>query len=242
MKYTIEGFDQELLVKWGLDSNDAIILRWFVDFYHSGKMAKVEHEGETYLWVNYQTCIDDLPIMRIKNKQVLARHFKKMVSCGLMKHHLSKDGGVYTCFKLVESQYSKLIENQTSSQPLDLKVDRGQLKSQKGIDSKVETKDSSINNPSIKDTTTPQNVNGKLTHDNYKLKVKGWFKDNAEKLKTDHFPLWIEAYPDIIVHTQINKAYSWLLNNPEKQRSKFVSFLNNWLCRAQNDYEEKHSK
>jgi len=153
MKYTIEGFNQELLVKWNLDSNDAIILRWFIDFYHSGKMAKVEYEGETYLWVNYQACINDLPIMRITNKQVLARHFKKFVKCGLMKSYISRKKGIYTCFKLIESMYVKLIEKPerlTQSQRVDLEVDSTQLKSQVGTDSKVETKDYSINDSSIK--------------------------------------------------------------------------------------------
>ena len=152
MKYTIEGFDQELLVKWGLDSNDAIILRWFVDFYLSGKMAKVEHDGETYLWINYQTCIDDLPIMRIKNKEVLARHFKKFEQCGLMKRHISRKGGIYTCFKLVEKEYIKLIEKverSTENRRVDFKVGNERPKSREDVDSKVETKDSSIKDSSI---------------------------------------------------------------------------------------------
>ena len=109
MKYTIEGFDQQQLVDWNLDLVDTLMLRWFIDFYHSGKMAKIEHEGEIYLWVNYQSCIDNLPIMRITNKQVIARHFKKLVTCGLMKDYLSTKGGVYTCFKIIESEFIKLI-------------------------------------------------------------------------------------------------------------------------------------
>jgi hypothetical protein len=42
VKYTIEGFQQSVLVGWGLDATDAIILRYLVDFYHSGRiMAKL---------------------------------------------------------------------------------------------------------------------------------------------------------------------------------------------------------
>ena len=36
MKYTIEGFNQVELVN-GTQSNDAVILRWFVDFMQQAK-------------------------------------------------------------------------------------------------------------------------------------------------------------------------------------------------------------
>ena len=71
MKYTIEGFNQVELVKMGLNSNDAIILRWFVDFYATSKMAIVKNEtGQEFKWVKYQAVIDDLPILGITNKSI----------------------------------------------------------------------------------------------------------------------------------------------------------------------------
>lgn len=46
MKYNIEGFNQEKLVEMGLNSDDAIILRWFVDFYSTQKWQLSEIGSE----------------------------------------------------------------------------------------------------------------------------------------------------------------------------------------------------
>ena len=134
MKYNIEGFDQQELVNMKLNSDDAIILRWFVDFYCTGKMSAIQdHSGEEFRWVNYQAIIDDLPILEIKNKQVIARHFQKMEIAGILKKYLHKQNGTYSCFKLTE-KYRVLIEKLNG---VDSKVEPP-------IDSKVDTKDSSI--------------------------------------------------------------------------------------------------
>ncbi len=120
MKYTIEGFQQSVLVGWGLDATDAIILRYLVDFYHSGRMYHKIFNNRVFMWVYYQTIIDDLPIIRIASRRMIILRFKKYLSCGLMGQHISKgvdeylDNGIkerrhgsysYYCFypeKLVE--------------------------------------------------------------------------------------------------------------------------------------------
>jgi hypothetical protein len=141
MKYTIEGFNQVELVKMGLNSNDAIILRWFVDFYATSKMAIVKNEtGQEFKWVKYQAVIDDLPILGITNKQVIARHFDKMVAAGIIEKYIHKQMGVFSCFRITE-KFRVLIEKLKG---VDSKVETP-------IDSKVETKDHSIKeNHSIK--------------------------------------------------------------------------------------------
>ena len=78
MKYTIEGFSQHKLVEFGLDSIDALILRWYVDFLP--KMSSTIHDGVEYRWVKYQAVIDDLPILGINNRINIARHFDKFVN------------------------------------------------------------------------------------------------------------------------------------------------------------------
>ncbi len=141
MKYTVEGFDQVELVKMGLNSNDAIILRWFVDFYATGKMAIIKNETwQEFNWVKYQAVIDDLPILGITNKQVIARHFDKMVTAGIIEKYIHKQMGVFSCFRITE-KFRVLIEKLKG---VDSKVETP-------IDSKVETKDHSIKeNHSIK--------------------------------------------------------------------------------------------
>ena len=129
MKYTIEGFSQQKLVEYGLDTIDALILRWFVDF--QPKMMKIYNDEKDYCWVKYQAIIDDLPILGITNREIVARRFNKFIKCNIMEKLISKDGGVFIGFRLT-TNYLTLVDT-----PIDSKVDTP-------IDSKVDTKYSSI--------------------------------------------------------------------------------------------------
>jgi len=125
MRYTIEGFSQKRLVELGLDTTDACILRWFVDFCNSGKMAIISYQGKNYYWVSYQAVIDDLPIMGIANRNNIARRFQEMIDSGLMEKYIKMDGGTFTGFRLKEKVYLSLIE--------DIKEEGGLLKSRTGV-------------------------------------------------------------------------------------------------------------
>ena len=193
MKYNIEGFDQQQLVNMGLNANDAVILRWFVDFYSTNKMAQVTADGVTYKWVKYQAVIDDLPILGIKNKQVIARHFDKMVKAGIIEKYIKKQDGIYTCFRLTE-KYRVLIEKLKG---VDSKVETP-------IDSKVETKDSSIKlNSSIKtlsEADTSFNTFWQLydKKTNHKKCLAKWQKINPELHDTifNHVKEYVKSTPD----------------------------------------------
>ena len=78
MKYTIEGFSQQLLIDKGLDCIDAVILRWYSDFQVSGKMTQIINKGKIYYWLKYDYVIQELPIIGIKNKESLYRRMKKL--------------------------------------------------------------------------------------------------------------------------------------------------------------------
>ena len=78
MKTTIHGFRQDRLVLYGMDNDDALILRWFVDFKDSGKMASKIIEEDKYYWIKYEGLLDDLVILKIKTKDALYRRLKKM--------------------------------------------------------------------------------------------------------------------------------------------------------------------
>ena len=176
MKYTIEGFNQVELVKMGLNSNDAIILRWFVDFYATGKMAIVKNEtGQEFKWVKYQAVIDDLPILGITNKQVIARHFDKMVAAGIIEKYIHKQMGVFSCFRITE-KFRVLIEK---LEGVDSKVETP-------IDSKVETKNHSIKeNHSIKQ--------GKKFTPPTKEEADAYCKENKLNVDTFKFIKYYEA-------------------------------------------------
>ena len=112
MKYTVEGFDQQTMVEMGLNGNHAYILRWFIDFLGTNKMLSVKNiAGEEYKWVKYQAIIDDLPIIRIKNREVVSRYLNDLVKAGLLEKYVKKDKkGTFTCYR-PGNKYSLLIEN-----------------------------------------------------------------------------------------------------------------------------------
>ena len=128
MKYNIEGFSQRKLVEFGLDSVDAIILRWFVDFYATNKMVVLKDENDKeFKWVNYGAIIEDLPILKITNREVIARRFKKMENCGILEHWTCKNKGTFSCYRIGD-KYNCLIEENShyTNKQYDSKVDRGQ--------------------------------------------------------------------------------------------------------------------
>lgn len=117
MKYTIEGFNQEEVIKLGnLDVIDLVILRWIVDF--EPKMTKKEIDGEIYFWVNYQSLLDALPILDIC-KKTLYRRLEKMCSVEILKHKNVKENGNYSYYTFGQ-KYTNLISKM--SEPCDANV------------------------------------------------------------------------------------------------------------------------
>jgi len=108
MKHTIEGFSQKTLVEYGLDVIDAVILRWITDFYNTGRMKTRKVNGKEYFWINYQTIINDLPILKIDNRRSLARRIDKLVDCGILEKFIDKDQGNLTYFRFVKEKYYQL--------------------------------------------------------------------------------------------------------------------------------------
>ena len=90
MKYTIEGLRQDVLVSLGCDGHDAIILRYIIDFYNTGKMRHKIINFRTFFWVHYGTIIKDLPVLKITTVRSLSDRFNKYVACGLMIRDFTK--------------------------------------------------------------------------------------------------------------------------------------------------------
>jgi hypothetical protein len=108
MKYTIEGFNQEMMVDLGLDGNDAIILRWFSDFIPAMKKRTFGTEHE-YGWVGYQHLIDDLPLLGIKSADSIGRRFARYVSVGLMQTAVEKMAAGSRAYFRQTEKWSELV-------------------------------------------------------------------------------------------------------------------------------------
>jgi len=47
---------------------------------------------------------------------------------------------------------------------------------------------------------------------------------------------WREVAPGIIIADEIKKAELWLLANPQKRRTRYETYLSNWMVRAQENF------
>lgn len=164
MKYTIEGFSQEAALSLKkeikeeisgsertqilkLDVIDLMLLRWFVDFYP--KMKKKIIKETQYAWVNYQSIVEDLPLLSIEKKQVY-RRFKKMCELEILTHYHDKDGGSFSYYGFGEI-YASLIE----TPPLGPQSPTPRTSKSDPLGPQSLTKDSSIiNNSSINNSFT----------------------------------------------------------------------------------------
>ena len=170
MRYTICLFQQDELVALGLDSSDAVMLRWVVDFFATDKMAVKIHEDRIFFWVNYKTVIEELPILGITNKEIIARRFDKWEKVGLVKKLLVKGvdeyssngrkgtrSGTFTYFSFDSDILSVLLGDRLKSRPLTTpdadgvysKVEPGSTPKSSGGLPKGRDKD-----PALKNSTT----------------------------------------------------------------------------------------
>ena len=100
MKYTIEGFSQSYAStlrddKTHIDCTDLVILRWFIDFQATGKMEFFDVGCDRFFWVNYNSLLEDMPILSLSKRSLYDR-LQKMVKFGILKHYHSKLGGSFS--------------------------------------------------------------------------------------------------------------------------------------------------
>ena len=116
MRFTIEGLNQEQLVAWKLDATDAVLIRWFADWFLGTGMQKVEVNGKDFGWLQYKHVSDELPCLGINNPDSLARRFKRYIACGLIEIHVRRiQHGSRTFFHLVGEKWSALVTSTPDS-------------------------------------------------------------------------------------------------------------------------------
>ncbi len=110
MKFTIEGFSQQRAIELGLSVEDLVILRWFVDFWPSEKMTKMQHDGKMYALVNYSGFIEQMPIIGC-NKRTIARKFQRLVEADVLENITIKQGGSFSVYRFGGNYESLVFEN-----------------------------------------------------------------------------------------------------------------------------------
>ena len=119
MKYNIEGFDQSTLIEYNLNSHDAIILRYFVDFKDSGLMTTAIINNAEYTWLDYASVSENCPIIHMNyksdteraKKRRVADSISRLIDCGvLLKENLDTNKGRTVFVKINGERYTSLVK------------------------------------------------------------------------------------------------------------------------------------
>jgi len=110
MKYTIHGFRQKILLSYGLDCIDALILRWIVDSYHMDKIKKIRIEDKDFFQIDHESLYEDLPILGTEDESAIAGRLNKFVDLGLLEKHMEQEGDKsVTYFAINKDEYQVLL-------------------------------------------------------------------------------------------------------------------------------------
>lgn len=224
MKFTVEGFSQKVLVEIGLNLEETLLLRWFIDFQSSGSMKKIHNADKEYCWVNYQAVSDDLPIIA-SNKYKVSRLFESMVEKGIFERFTYRVGGVYSTFRIMSEVYEPLIKDVPSSNS----ARRVQAEPLEGSSNSARTNNSSTNQ-STKETS--EDAHKKRKRKNPSKIDKGEYKPYGEHNKVFFFDTeygkLVSEHGEAVIKTAIDIVDGYLTRNPDKSYTDFVRVFHSW--------------
>jgi len=110
MKYNI-NINQKVLEKSTLNLIDCAILDWVITICSSKNDSIEEKRIEGMTWIDYNTIISDMPLLRIKSKSALTPRFKRIENEGYIKTKMVGTGSAQKMFvSLTEKIDSLFIE------------------------------------------------------------------------------------------------------------------------------------
>lgn len=110
MRFSILGYSQRRLLQLGLGMDEAMLLRWFVEYQATGRMRSMVIEGRAFTWVNFCGVLEDLPVVG-GSPRTVSRRFDRLEAAGVMERRIVREGGVYSYFRLREDVYMSLIDD-----------------------------------------------------------------------------------------------------------------------------------
>lgn len=84
MRYSILGFNQSELIKYDIDTTDVLLLDYVQIALSQPSMIKRFENGQPYVWLQHKKILEDLPILKIKERMLTTR-LSKLVELGLIE-------------------------------------------------------------------------------------------------------------------------------------------------------------
>ena len=212
--------------KLNINFTDAAIFDFVYNFIASGNATSISIEGKLYHWIAYKYIINSMPLLEIKNKEVIARHIQKLCDCNLLEKVVSFEMGNKTFFKIGEKA-SCLFFDKIEDYPIDSNHTLSTQKSE-AIDSKVDTLSTQkSNNSYIKDTY----INNK------DRETKIAYRENVT-LKEKEYKGLIEKYGKDKTDRLLNKLSAYKLQFDKKYKSDYGA-INSWVIESLKESQPK---
>ncbi|MDQ0150700.1 conserved phage C-terminal domain-containing protein [Eubacterium multiforme] len=225
MKYTILGFQQEKLLEFGLDTNDALILSTIRDMYSSKSVEYKIINNDRFIWINQSYLLNQIPIIGVKRN--LKRKLKQYEELGLIEKKMEyKKGELKGKFSYIN--LTNKFDVLTEYLPWD-KMSQGLGQNVPRVGTKCPNKDSSIKDTSNIDINIYSRVIEYLNlkaNTRYKFttkKTQSLIKARIEEGFTEEdFKIVIDKK----VSTWINTEMSQYLRPETLFGNKFEGYLN----------------
>lgn len=95
MKLSINGFEQEKLVEYGLDANDVIIIQHIMLCCNSNMQKFLSDENDVYVWLTEEKINEDLPLLKL-GKRGMYERLSNLLKKELIKKEVKCDKGYKT--------------------------------------------------------------------------------------------------------------------------------------------------
>ena len=264
MKLEIMGFSQQGLIDLGLNNDDAVLLRWFIDFQGTQRMKAVPNpeDGKVYFWVNFKKLCEDLPIIT-KSDRWMSERFSRLVNVGLLERFTSVGPlGRFSAFRISDSnQYMKLITTDpktsesmsVNTEAMSVKTDMVDVNTDRAMSAATDMQSNLNRLPSN------NNTGDSLQADNYDSPEPSKIEAPSQSPAVFQLPLndssnyeiteeqiktWSGLYPAVDVMQELRNMYGWLDGNPSRRKTRngVKRFINSWLSREQDRGIRKASK
>lgn len=191
MQFTININQKALLdIDESLDLKDATILDFVSKVRGNPNFETKIFNQKEYFWLAYSKIIEELPLLKIKNKESLSRRLKKFIELDLVEIHIDQVNGNKVYWRAGTNFY-KIFYSEVSTQtstPIDSKVDT--LSTQKSNNQYTNNQSNSLSNPE-------QKINEFITNPMYGI----WHKTNFPNLEEAEIKvnlgIYLTDYPDV---------------------------------------------
>lgn len=196
MQFTL-SINQKALVELnkalGLDLNlkHGSIIDFFIKVKNNTEFQTKIIKGEEYIWLSYNKIIEELPLLKIKSKIVLARYFEDLVKANVLKKQVLKEEGNKTFWRQDVNLQCLVFDKEVSTKKF------------KGINSKVERVSTKKFSNHI---TNDQNTNQEKDPSIFFEKIK----QITNKLNLEGTPHQNEIITEIIERTPKDKIEGYL--------------------------------